>query len=248
MKNKIVNFICETEVLISFFMTLVIVITAYNINVYENLNQYIEAFKNVSIYIASGLLAMIGIILTGIALMLGLLDKDFRKLIKETVGENGVDEIIGHFKFITINVGIASILFFIIYISLFTNIYITKLEFYTISFIVVYYFLFIIFYTIIIISNSIDLFKIKNMQEDLSINTDNEYIYKCANEIKIEYLMINSMKNSNESKIKKLMKKNNHKTYEELVLELNYMVDLKDGISIETKSKVKEYIKHYYNV
>ena len=115
MKNKIVNFICETEVLISFFMTLVIVITAYNINVYENLNQYIEAFKNVSIYIASGLLAMIGIILTGIALMLGLLDKDFRKLIKETVGENGVDEIIGHFKFITINVGIASILFFIIY-------------------------------------------------------------------------------------------------------------------------------------
>ena len=50
MKNKIVNFICETEVLISFFMTLVIVITAYNINVYENLNQYIEAFKNKSGY------------------------------------------------------------------------------------------------------------------------------------------------------------------------------------------------------
>lgn len=246
MKGRIKDFICETETLISIFVTCILIYLSYKINIYENLNQYLDAFKNISIYIASGLLAMIGIILTGIALVLGLLDKSFRKLIRESIGENGVNIIIDQFRFITINIGVASVLFFIIYFSLFTNIYINKFIFYFILFIIVFYFLFTLFYTVFLITNCIELFKIKNKQEDYEPDVDKKYIYDCANEIKIEYLIENLMKNSSDTKLKWLTRKNNHKTCEELVSELNHMVDLKDGISLETKKRIKEYIKNYY--
>lgn len=245
--KKLIDYIQETEVKISIIITILLLVVSYRINMYENINLYIEAFKNVCIYIAAGLLAMIGIILTGIALILGLLDKQFRKSIKST-DENGVEIIIGQFKNITMNIGMASIVFFITYVSLFSKIYVSKIVFYIILGILVYYFIYLLFYLIILISNTLDLFKIKNIEEDLENDLDYMYVYQCANEIKIEYLIECHIRGTHDSIIDKIMKKNTVKTYKDLVEDLNYRVDLYDGISQKTKREIKEYYKNYYNI
>jgi hypothetical protein len=239
----------ELECKIAIILAIAIIIIGNYIDLFENFSIFRLALQNISINIAGGLLAMLGVILTGIALMLGLLDKKFRDSIKGAVPGDPVKEIMMSFEFITINIGLASIIFFFIHFSLFiqfnipkTNIY--KYIFYGISFLIIYYFIFIVFYTIALIANSIELFFIKGIYEDAEIKEKS--IYEQANEIRIDYLMKKIIEGSNNSIFVRSPKKNTINSYKDIIRELDNIVNDTEGIDIEKKRLIKKYFREYY--
>lgn len=192
-KKKFLDYfnVTNREVLISIFLTLILLVIEIKIDIYNNFSDVRVPLQNITIYVASGLLALIGIILTGLALMLGLLD---RKLIKEiySIDKNVVNDLMICFKFLIANLGFACILFFFAHFMLFVYMFIPRIIFYIIFSILVYYFIFLVFYTIDLISTSIDLYLIRNINDETDIlestykqNKLNNYIDK----IKLEYLM-----------------------------------------------------------
>ncbi|AZV56037.1 hypothetical protein [Clostridium sp. AWRP] len=239
----------EPECKIALILTIVIIVIGNCIKLFENFNAFRLALQNISIYVASGLLAMIGVILTGIALMLGLLDKKFRNSIKDVKGDP-IKEIMLSFEFITINIGLASIVFFCIHLGLFIPFNIPKytcykIIFYSISFLIIYYFIFIVFYIIALISNSIDLFFIKGMYESVEIKDKSLYDY--ANEIRIDYLLGKFIKQENQNVLQKFTDKNNINSNEDIIRELDYIIDKTEGINIEKKCLIKNYFRQYYS-
>ncbi|WP_147564971.1 hypothetical protein [Clostridium tyrobutyricum] len=238
----------ESECKIALVFAVISIAVGNCFGLFEQFNVFRVALQNISIYIASGLLAMIGIILTGIALMLSLLDKKFREFIKD-VEDNAIEELMLSFEFITINIGLASILFFFMHIGLFIHFNIPKYTiykciFYIISFFIIYYFVFIVFYTIALISNSIDLFFIKGMYED--IESKEKSLYEYANEIRIDYLMGKIINHEKRNVFERLINKNTIKSYKDIIRELDNIVDNTEGLNIEKKDLIKKYFRQYY--
>ena len=116
------NWECKISIVLT--TLIVISLTTPSINIYGRLDEYIPIIQNITIYLAAGLLAMIGVILAGIALILSLLDKKFRDSIKDISEKDLVREIMGSFEFLVLNLGISSILFFILYFLTATGIYV----------------------------------------------------------------------------------------------------------------------------
>lgn len=235
----------NSECKIALAFTIVSFIILNYINLFERFNMYRIALQNMSIYIASGLLAMIGVILTGIALMLGLLDKKFRDSIKGVVEGDPIRETMASFKFITVNIGIASILFFCLYFVLYIQLGIPKYiyyryVFYAVACLIIYYFVFIVFYTIGLVSNTIDLFFVKGMYED--IDSKEKTLYETANEMRIDFLMgeLINKPNGNLNAKKKIC------TYKDIIKELDDIIDKPNGMDIEKKCLLKKYFREYY--
>ena len=234
----------NSECKIALAFTIVSFIILNYINLFERFSMYRVALQNMSIYIASGLLAMIGVILTGIALMLSLLDKRFRDSIKGVVEGDPIRETMASFKFITVNIGIASIFFFCLYFALYMQLGIPKYTYYRYGFyvivaLIIYYFVFIVFYTVGLVSNTIDLFFVKGMYED--IERKEKTLYESANEIRIEFLMGEIINNTKRNLIKDKIC-----SYDDIIKELDDIVDNTEGMDIEKKCLMKEYFREYY--
>lgn len=218
------NWECKISIVLT--TLIVISLTTPSINIYGRLDEYIPIIQNITIYLAAGLLAMIGVILAGIALILSLLDKKFRDSIKDISEKDLVREIMGSFEFLVLNLGISSILFFILYFLTATGIYVEKYVFYFSIFIIIYYVLFLIFYTIALIGNTIELYFIKDLYEE--IEHKDKTLYERANEVRIDYLLRNGNINSKE----------------EFILELECIIDSMD---MKDKESVKKYLRNYYD-
>lgn len=222
--------ISNTEVKISIFITIILLFIADNIQLYSNFDLFRTALQNITIYIAAGLLGMIGIILTGIALMIGILDKMFIEEIRQK-NEKLIEEIMSCFVFLVFNLGIGVIVFFFDHLILFMKINMIKNIFYLIFAIHIYYFTFILFYTIDLTAKSIDLYLIKNFTsiQEIKSNDIDRYVEK----IKVEYLMRNckSMENS----------------YDEFFEDIDEIIDdLNDSVNDITKAKLKKVFRDIY--
>lgn len=234
-KNKYLDYINihNREVIISIILTVILLYIAIRVDIFNNFTSVRAAFQNISIYIASGLLAMIGIILTGLALMLGLLD---RKLLKEisSLNKDMVNDLMLCFKFLIVNLGFSSILFFFIHFMLFVDNYVSKIPFYSIVGLLIYYFVFLVFYTIDLIASSIDLYLIKNITDETDKmefnNIQNNFSYY-IDKIKLEYLMRHHNAES-------------HKTFFKNIDEV--IDDIKD-IDEVAKAKLKKIFRDVYN-
>lgn len=219
----------NSECKISIIISIIVIIIALNpqIDLFENFSIYKAGLQNITIYIASGLLAMIGVILAGIALLLGLLDDEFKKSIKDVVPGEPVKEIMLSFEFLAINLGFASLIFFVIHFFLYVNIYIDKIIFYILIFISVYYFTFLVFYTIALISNSIELYLVKDIYKEISNNEKS--MYDKANEVRIDYILLKILKQ------------------EERECLLQELEEIVDEMGIDEKESIKKYFKDYYD-
>ncbi|NFL41795.1 hypothetical protein FDB55_03395 [Clostridium botulinum] len=216
------------EVKVSVIFTIILMIIAEKINLYENFEVFKPPLENITIYIASGLLGLIGIMLTGLALIIGILDKMFVKQIRDRDNDL-IEEVMSCFIFLIFNLGVACVVFFSLHLLLYMNIYIDKLVFNIIIVFCIYYFNFLVFYTIDLIATSIDLFLFKNINQDINnIDKINEYIEK----VKIEYLMRNST---------------NRKSYDKFFQDIDDIVDaFNDNIDDLTKAKIKKIFREIY--
>ena len=215
---------CKVSIIITIIIFLLLINTP--VDIVTNFSNYIETLKNIVIYIASGLLAMIGVIMAGIALILSLLSKKFRQSIKGIGNTDPSKDIMLSFEFLVINLAFGSILFFLLYFMLSVDINIGIWPFYITLFLFIYYFNFLIFYTIALIENTIDLYFIKDLYEEIDLQ--DKSLYDKVNEIRIDYLLKNS----------------NVTSKEELLESLESIVD---EMNIQNKDEIKKYFRNYYN-
>lgn len=218
------NWECKVSIVITALIFLLLI--SLNIDIYNDFNNYIEVIQNIIIYVAAGLLAMIGVILAAITFILSLLDKKFRDSIKVIDGDDPVKDIMLSFEFLVFNLGISSIFLFVTYFLTASNMYIDRCVFNLFLFMLIYYVLFLIFYTIALIENTIELYFIKNLYEE--IEGKDKSLYDKVNEIRIDYLIRNSSIESSEK----------------LILDLEEMIN---DMDVKNKEELKKYIRDYYS-
>lgn len=219
------------EVKISLIFIFLIAIVFETLDIYININNYNEAFKNISIYIATALIGVLGIILAGISIITSSLNKKNINLIEKINGEDVVERILTSFEFLAFLIGVQIVSFFIIYMSLFSSYSIpSKLLFYMITTPIIYLFLFSIFYAVSLVGNSIQFFlAIQNYNE---INSLEKNAATILNEIKIDFLfkvLCENEKISDENLIKSLYnycKENDYEKKEEVIEYFKKMYDI----------------------
>lgn len=216
----------ESECIIALILTFVVLVVFFALNIHGEFKSFYVAFQNITLYIASALIGMMGVILAGIAIITGVLNKKVVKKIDEINGSETVEKLLTSFEFLGFNTGVQIILFFLLYIILNSPRPLVNIGiFYFLVFIICYLFLFIIFYTVSLIGNCIRIFFLRNDYEDI-IESERNF-YELANEIRIDYLL------------EKIIKKSD----KDMVKDLNIFVD---KFEIENKEEIKEYFIEYY--
>ncbi|WP_208592310.1 hypothetical protein [Gracilibacillus suaedae] len=210
--------------------TLSLLIFSMYIDIYDNFNNYIIAFQNLTIYIVQALLGLLGIILAGVAIIISVFNKNTLKKIKE-IGEDKdfINKILISFEFLAFNTGIGILLFLIMHLSLYSQIQLVgKFNLYLIFSVLTYFLFFVIFYAISLIGNTIRLYYISNLYND--IETVEKSVYIKANEMRIDFILNTIIADANI-------------TREEFIESLNAYVE---ASNIENKDEIKEYFKKYY--
>lgn len=220
--------ISQIECKLSICITMIVLISLHYINIYENFNKFIETFKNLSQNIGIALVTLLGIIFTGITLIISILNKKVIYEIDKLNGKGTTNKLLVSFKFLVVNIGIAIMLFFYIYIMIdVETINPPKVLFYIILAIIIYYFCFLIFYTVSLINNTIRIYFIVNKYE--KVIDEKRSIIDDANEIRIDFIMNTILNNVSK---------------EQFIESLNEYVD---KTNINNKEEVKRYLNEYYN-
>lgn len=220
------SFECQMSLSIT---VLFIILAVYFLDIHNNFNDYLVVLQNITIGIAQALIGMLGIILAGIAIIVGVLNKDVLKSIEKINGKDAVKPILSSFEFLAFNTGLGVMVFFLIDLILYSpKGLVGEFTFYLILAVISYFFLFLIFYTISLISNSIKFFFITGIYND--INDKEQNIYEIINELRIDYILSLVLKDTNTSK-------------EEFLRDLNQFVS---SSNIEDKEAVRAYLKKYY--
>lgn len=176
------------ETIISIILIFLIIIIFERLNIYENILQYIEALKNIAIYIAAALIGLLGVILAGISIIISSLNNNNMRKIEEINGEGTIESILCSFEFLAFIVGIQIITFFMLYLYLYTtNMKITKMLFYILVIIIAYVFIFSIFYTVSLVGNCIQFFFISKIYDDIDIME--KRTVEILNQIEIEFIL-----------------------------------------------------------
>lgn len=219
-----VNF-TEIECYLSLIITVIAIILLIKIDFQKNFLSYQECIKQIVLSIAAGILAMIGALITGMALTVSLLDRKFMSKLKDSERIKGI---LVSFQFLLFNLGIATVWMYGLYFFLnVANLNIPVGCFYLITVLTIYYILFIIFYTIALFSNNIKLFFIKNTIEKIEENK--KTMYEQANEIRLDVLIRKEYGNNCNEFIDDLM-------------------EITDKMQINDKEKIMKYFTHYYNI
>ena len=176
------------EVKSALFFTIIVFIVIYNLKVYDNFSIYQDAFKNIFIYIASALIGVIGLVFASVALVFTALDEKLLVKIKKYYPEIKYEDIFDNFKFISFNIGMEIILFFLLYLILHSDKELVNYYyFYLLVSIITYLFLFTVFYIVSLMGYCILIFKIKYTFE--KIQQIGKTIFEETNELKIDYLL-----------------------------------------------------------
>lgn len=220
--------ISEIECKFSIIITCIVLLSLYYFKVYENFNEFVEAFKSLSQNIGIALVTLLGIIFAGITLIISILSKNIIYQIDKLNGKGVTKKLLVSFKFLVVNIGFAIMLFFYIYIILcIKSIYVDKVVFYVLLAAIIYYFCFLIFYTVSIILNTIRIYFIVNSYE--TILEEKRTVIDSANEIRIDFILNSILDN--------ISKK-------EYINSLNEYID---NSNIQNKEDVKKYLNDYYN-
>lgn len=198
-------------------------------DMHGNFDSYVDVLKNLTIYIGQALIGVLGIIIAGVTIIFSLLNKKIVKEI-EKVSKRSVQNLFISFEFLAFNVGIAIFLFFLVHVSLYSNLpLLNELIFYFIVLFLSYFLFFIIFYSISLISNIVRMFYIANIYDEIDSSDKNLYII--ANEIRIDFMLKTLL---SFTKVEK----------EEFLKKLDDYVDASD---IQEKDVIKNYFRDYYD-
>ncbi len=156
------------ELLFSTVTSLVFCFILFKIDIYKNFSFFLPAFQNLCIYIGTGLISFIGIIITGIAVVISLLNKEILNEIdrvnEEKNEKNDITGILKYFKICTIHAAIQIGLFYLMYLVLYSPNNLVGVEiFFILLFSLTFYFIYLIFYIIGLVSMCIKLFEISKI-------------------------------------------------------------------------------------
>ena len=183
LKKKIIN---NIEFIISPLIGLLICYIFHAISVYDNYSSFEIIFQNLCLNIGTALISFIGIILTGVALVISMLNKDIVKTIEKYNYVGVLKPILNSFKYLAVHSGIQIIIMYSLYIILQSSTTLINIKyFYVISFCIISYFSFLILYIIGIVKNCISLFFITNVYS--SIFEEQKKIDADINLIVLEY-------------------------------------------------------------
>lgn len=229
--KDIVNFSCM-ECQVALFLTLIVIIVLQALDVYENFSIFEECFKNISIYIAAALIGMLGLVLSGIAIIIGVLDKAVTKKIKELNGEESINRILLSFEFIAFNIGLLIVIFFLVYVFLFSDKVATNvIVFYAVVAILSYWFVFTVFYVVSLTGNCIKVFHISNTYNNV-IQLEQRQLNEVMNEIRIDFIL-------------KILQEHSDVAPEKF---LQSLLSYVKSIPINEQDRVIEYFKKHYKV
>ena len=221
------------EVKAALFLTiLTFIICGIGLNLYENFNDFEPALQNICIYISTSMIGLIGIILAGIAIIIGTLNNDNMSIIEKNVGEDAIEEILISFEFLAFISAIEVVIFFILYLILYSQEYLwNKTIFYLISFIIIYLFIFTIFYTVSLVSNTVHFFiSIKKYDK---ISLEEKSLINIANEVRIDFII-------------SLILKSNDINKDEFS---NALLEFVQKCNVSNKKdELENYLKKYYKI
>ena len=178
------------------------------------------------------MIGLIGIILAGIAIIIGTLNNDNMSIIEKNVGEDAIEEILISFEFLAFISAIEVVIFFILYLILYSQEYLwNKTIFYLISFIIIYLFIFTIFYTVSLVSNTVHFFiSIKKYDK---ISLEEKSLINIANEVRIDFII-------------SLILKSNDINKDEFS---NALLEFVQKCNVSNKKdELENYLKKYYKI
>ncbi|MFJ7932114.1 hypothetical protein [Peribacillus sp. NPDC096448] len=178
------NLECQAALL--FAIVLLVVINL--LHVHETFSSFLIAFQNITLGIAQALIGMLGFVLAGIAIITSTLKKDVVKKIEQVNGKGTIEQILSSFEFLAINISISIVLFYVVYLMLYSPSKLIGTGFFNcMVFLISYLFIFTIFYSAALVSNCAKLFLINNTYEE--IVTNEKKLIEVANEVRIDFML-----------------------------------------------------------
>lgn len=232
-KRKICDLINikEWEVKISIIITIVLGGVFLFVDLYGNFYEFQNMIVSNIECLLGALIGLLGLSLSGIAIIVSLFSKDESRLIWKINGENLVTQILSSYVFMAENVALQCVILIILNILITSRLPIVNIYFFYILVVLeVYHLCFIIFYTVALIRNCIKISEIKDVYSELDEKEKTEY--DIINEIKIDYIF-------------HIILGKNNITLEELVEDLITVVN---NSQIDDKEKIIRYIKQQYNI
>lgn len=186
----------ESEVKISLILTIIVLAVAIILDFHNSFIELEEAVKSVLSVFLGGLLAMLGFVLAGIAIVISLFDPKMLRMLRNLKKEKIVLQILISFEFSAFFIAVTVFIIVILYIAVSTNVpIINGIYFYGIFGLTVYSIIFNIFYIIALIGNCIRVYQISISFEELDF-IERSLIDE-ANEIRIDYILNSLGKISN---------------------------------------------------
>lgn len=220
----------EPEVQITGFLTIVLALVFSHLKVFENFSHIEDIIQSILTGFIGGFIGLLGIVLAGVAIIIGLFSKKEIKLIQNINHIDLLAVILDSFKFCAISLGLE-----IIYLSTLAMIISTpeplveKSLFHILLVITLYGIIFNLFYVISLMNECIELYKLKQEYEDAS--KIKKSLLDKANEQRIDFIL------------SKLIDKQgvNPSTF------MKELLESIDKSNIENKEEIKQYLKEYYN-
>lgn len=199
---------------------------AYFLDFYGELGNYVDTICEIIVCLIGVEFGLLGIILAGLAIIVGLVSKDVYLAIKNINAEI-IPRLMSQYEFCAICLVAQIVYFLVVPILLNSNLPLPdKRIFYILFFLILYHLFFNTYYLIALLGNCIHFIEIKNKIYD--IDEIEKTTIDIANEIRIELLM---------GKVLRGMER------EELVNQLETVVEMSN---IENKDEIKQYFRNYY--
>ena len=184
----------ENEVVISFIFSALLCLGLMFCNLYEDFHHFEEIIKDILIGVGTSSIGIIGLALSGVAIITGLFSTDQISKIEKYNGQGSFERLMSSFLFLAFN---CALLFVFSIMGIFfsgSNLSIPdKRVFFVIIFLYTYFTLYNIFYAVSLVGNCIAIFKIRNTYNAI-IEKD---FFDVANEIRIDFIYSTILKKYN---------------------------------------------------
>jgi len=108
----------EVEVVIAFHGTLFIMVLFYFLELYEDFYYIQEGISNLLLYFIGGFIGLLGVVLTGVAIVISLFENKVIEKIREINEEDPVDQVLTSFEFLAYNLGFLIVYLVFLFISI----------------------------------------------------------------------------------------------------------------------------------
>jgi len=166
------------------------------LNLYDDFFTFIDSIKSLVLYVIAAYIGLIGITLSGVAIIVSVISSKLQKKISEINKENVIEYLLYDFVWLSMIVSFQIVIYIFIYFALSSNSELVSIHvFYTILALCMYLFFYTVFSIVSIIAECISIFNIANTYNEL---IENDFtISELANEVRIDFIFNSILSKSN---------------------------------------------------